>query len=196
MIKYEDLVKLNAVAIYGRTGSGKTATAFKILEEYKGKKTIYVLKHPKPELITALGYFNLNTMEEVVKLQDCVVYWDEPQLSLLGIQEYKRDTTLAKFMSLARQKDVNLIISSSDTRTFSPKVEQYFDGWFIKDTDFSLTKQRSYLRTIIKNYTTFFAEEFSLEQDEVLFYSKKIRNLCGKIKIELPNAWSETLSKP
>jgi len=196
MLKFTELDKLNAIAIFGRTGSGKTALSFSILEEFKNHKPIYILNHPKPELMEEMGYINLNTMDEIVKLQDCVIYWDEPQLSVLGVQEYKRDSVLAKFMSLARQKDINLIVSSSDSRTFSPKVEQYFEAWFVKDCDYSLTKQRSMLRTIIKNNTTFFPEEFELNDDEAIFYSKKLKGKCGKMKISLPSSWSNALSKP
>ena len=196
MIVYEQLNTLNGIAIFGRKGSGKTALAFKLLEQFRGHKPIYVLSHPKPEMIKALGYFNLNSMDEVIRLENCVIYWDEPQLSLLGIKEYKKDDILAKFMSLARQKDINLIVSTSDTRTFSPKVEQYFDGWFIKDCDYALTKQRSFLRTIIQNYTTFFAEEFSLKQDEVIFYAKSLREFCGLMRFTLPITWTEAMSKP
>ena len=73
----KDMFKdMKTIAIYGNCGSGKTALAYSLINMLKGSdKKVYFLKHPKPELIEELGYFNLESLEMIEKLQDCIIYF-------------------------------------------------------------------------------------------------------------------------
>jgi hypothetical protein len=183
----------SSIVVYGSTGSGKTALVYSILSKIEDK-TIYFVAHPKPKIIEQFGYVNLNSIEELEGLQNCVIFWDEPQLSL-NVAEYKRDMALARVLSLARQRSILMIFATSDTRLLSPRVEAYIDYWCIKDCDYSMTKQRGRVRNIIQKNSLIMPEGFKLEQNSFLLDSRKLQ-LNGRYQFELIDNWCEELSKP
>lgn len=192
----EMLCEFRAIAIFGNTGSGKTAYCYKLLSQFKeAGKDVYFIKHPKPELLSQFGYNNLNGLEDVARLSGCVIYWDEPQL-YNDVPEYKRDLMIAKILSLARQRDITFIISSSDTRTFTKRVEAYFDMWCVKDCEYSMTKQRSMLRNIMLRNSVITPEELNLAKNEVIVYNRKFVGINGLHTFSLIPQWCEALSKP
>lgn len=193
-MELQDIIKeVKMVVVYGKIGSGKTALAFKLLELLAGRK-IYVVKHPNPELIESFGYSNLENINNIEKLNDCVIYWDEPQLSI-EMSDYKRDRVMARICSLARQKDIKLIVSTSDSRLLSPRVESYIDLWLIKDCEFALTKQRSMLRHIISKNSIISPDGFKLTNNEFLADNREFYTFNGTHKFLLPSCWSEEFSK-
>ena len=195
MIKKEDLVKVNTIAIYGAIGTAKTSLAYKIIEQLKEDREIYFFKHPKPELIIAMGYKNLRSLEDLERLQDCVLYIDEPQLTI-AIYDKKANRIIANMCSLARQLGIILIISSSDTRVFTKHNESYFDLWLIKDTDYSMVKKGSMVRKAIKDNVRFDPDGFRLEKNEFLSQSRTLRDINGKHTFTKPTGWNEKHSKP
>jgi len=194
LLTKENLDKINTIAIYGDIGTGKTSLAYKILEVYAGD-FIYFLKHPKPELVEETGFKNLRSLEEVERLQDCVIYWDEPQLST-SIHDRKANRIIAKVCSLARQLNIKLIISSSDTRVFTRHNESFFDLWLIKDVDFAMVKNGSKIKKAIRNNCRFEPEGYRLEKNEYLAESRKLMEFNGKHIFGLPKVWTEEHSKP
>lgn len=190
----ELLNKSKSIIVYGITGSGKTALVYKILSLIN-EKSIYFIGHPKPNLIKSFGYDEIADLSDIDNnnIENSVIYIDEPQL-VLDSSDNKRDSILAKLLSLARQKDNIFIISTSDTRLLSPKVESYFELWFIKNCDYSMTKQRSKVRKIIKK-NCLLPEGFYANINEFLFESpQKIFN--GRYNFTLIPEWTEKLSKP
>lgn len=193
LLTRKNLEKIKIIAIYGDTGTGKTGLAYKIIELFN--KKVYFLKHPRPEIIEKIGYKNLTSLEEIERLQDCIIFWDEPQLST-QIHDKKANRIIANVCSLARQLDILLIIASSDTRVFTKHNEAYFDLWLIKDVDFEMIKQGSKIRKAIKNNSRFEPSGFRLEDNEFLAESRKLRGFNGKHTFELPKIWNEEHSKP
>ena len=193
LLTKKNLEKIKVIAIYGDIGTGKTALAYLMVKLFK--KPIYFLKHPRPEIIEKLGYANLASLEEIERLQDCVIYWDEPQLSTT-IYDKKANKIIANVCSLARQLNITLIISSSDTRVFTRHNEAYFDLWLIKDVDYEMVKQGSKIKKAIKNNSKFEPSGFRLEINEFIAESRKLREFNGKHIFELPKKWSEEFSKP
>lgn len=193
LITRKNLEKVKTIAIYGDTGTGKTALAYKIIEVFK--KPIYTLKHPRPEIVEAIGWKNLTSLEEVERLQDCIIFWDEPQLST-AIYDKKTNRIIANVCSLARQLGIILIIASSDTRVFTKHNESYFDLWCVKDVDFEMIKQGSKIRKAIRNNSRFEPSGFRLEDNEFIAESRKLREFNGKHTFELPSVWNENHSKP
>lgn len=194
LLKKKNLEKIKTIAIYGDIGTGKTALAYKIIEQFKGRP-IYFMKHPNPEIIEKLGYKNLTSLEEIERLQDAVIYYDEPQLSI-ALYDKKANRIIANVCSLARQLNITLIISSSDTRVFSKHNESYFDVWLIKDVDFEMVKQGSKIKKAIRNNSRFEPAGFRLEDNEYICESRKLREFNGKHTFELPKIWNEEHSKP
>jgi len=194
-LTYENLIKVHTIALYGDIGTGKTSLAYSVIEAFDGKKPIYFMKHPKPHLIKPLGYMNLTSLDELERLQDCVIYWDEPQLSL-SIYDHKANKVIANVCSLARQLGITLIISSSDTRVFTKHNEAYFDLWLIKDVDYMMVKNGSKIKKAIKKNCKFEPRGFRLEINEFIAECRKLREFEGKHTYGLPKVWTEKLSKP
>jgi len=190
----ENLRKVKTIAIYGDTGTGKTALAYKIIETLKGKK-VYFLKHPKPFLLKKLGFNNLVNLESIQKMQDCIIYIDEPQL-FLSIYDRKANKVISQVCSLARQRNITLIISSSDTRVFTKWNESYFDLWLVKDLDYSMVKNGSKIKKIYKDNSLLDANGLRLNDDEYLSESRTLSEFNGKHKFKLSSNWSEELSTP
>ena len=134
-------------------------------------------------------------MEELERLQDCIIFWDEPQLST-AIYDRKANRIIANVCSLARQLNIKIIIASSDTRVFTKHNEAYFDLWLIKDVDYSMVKNGSKIKKAIKDNSRFEPEGFRLEVDEYIAESRKLMDFNGKYVFELPKKWNEELSKP
>ena len=170
-----------------------TALAYLIINILK--KPIYFLKHPRPEIIEKLGYTNLASLEEIERLQDCVIFWDEPQLTT-PIYDKKANRIIANVCSLARQLNITLIIASSDTRVFTKHNEAYFDLWLCKDVDYEMVKQGSKIKKAIRNNSKFEPSGFRLEINEFITESRKLREFNGKHTFDLPKKWSEEYSKP
>ena len=191
----EAFKKIHTIAIYGDIGTGKTSLAYWILNNLKDKP-IYFLRHPKPKLIEKLGYKNLHNIQLMETTENIILYLDEPQL-LLSINDHKTNSIIARICSLARQRNITLIISSSDTRVFTKYNEAYFDIWLIKDVDFSMVKNGSKIKYAIKNYCQIDPTGFRLDKNEFLFHSRKFPELCDrKFTFSKPNCFTEEHSKP
>ena len=95
------LKNVRTIAIYGNCGSGKTSLAYNIINIMKEGKQVFFLGHPKPELIEKMGYHNLDSIETMERLQDCILYIDEPQL-ILPIYANKGNKIISQICSLAR----------------------------------------------------------------------------------------------
>ena len=186
--------EFKAVFVTGNTGSGKTSLVFKLLESAEGKP-VYFVRHPRPELLEPFGYQNLYSLGEMERLSNCIVYWDEPN-TYLSVVEYKKNAIIKNVLSLARQRNITLIISTSDTRAFTKGTEAYFDCWIVKDMRYSMSKQRSQVRQVIQDNSFVCPDDFSLMVNEFLFDNRKHKNLNGRHVFDLPTGWSEELSTP
>ena len=194
MINKDILEKSRTIAIYGNLGSGKTALAFKIIDLFKDSgKQVFIYRYPKPELIERLGYKSFFDWGKLEQIQNSIIYIDEPQL-YLSICDKKTNEIIAKFCSLARQRDNILIISSCDTRVFTKHNESYFDLWLVKQLDINMVKQRSLVKDIINLNSTISGLGFSCSVNEFLAYSNA-QELCGRHTFEMPDFFTEEYSK-
>jgi hypothetical protein len=76
-------------------------------------------------------------------------------------------------------------------------MEAYVDTWIIKNLDFTMVKQGSVIKKIIsQKYHNIMPSTFKLEKNEAIMYCPDQLSRPEKVKIELPQFWSETLSKP
>ena len=196
LLTNENFDKVRTIAIYGGQGSGKTALAYKIMDivSQNGKK-IYFLRHPKPDMIAKLGWNNLDSLEDVEVLEDCVLYIDEPQLHI-SIYDKKSNAIIAKICSLARQKNILLIISSSDTRVFTKHNEAYFDLWMVKDLDYDMVKQGSKIKKMLSKYCLFDPVGFRLNKNQFLSECRALSGLNGLHEFEIVDYFTEEHSKP
>lgn len=186
-----------SIAIVGDTRSGKTALGYAVTSHLALKFGLpcYLLQHPRPEIVTALGYKNLYDIADVERLHDCILWIDEPQLSIPQYEK-RNNTNLMALLSLCGQRGVTLILSTSDTRYINRGLESYVECWMVKDLDPQLVKQGSTVRNIVKRSTFIDWTGFRCEQDEYVMHSRSLRESCGRKRFSLPPFWSERLSKP
>jgi len=188
---YDILHNIRVLIVYGGTGTGKTALAFSILQKFK--KPVYIYKHPNKKLITSMGYIPIETLEILNNKNGIIIYIDEPQIHLPKYDKTSNDMFEA-ICSLARQRDITLIISTSDTRWVNRGLESYVTHWAIKDIDPKLIKNGSTAKNIIKDFCINF-DDFKLEIDEYIFYSRKDDQHNGKYRFQKPIYFDDKLSK-
>lgn len=192
-IDFSVIDNITSLAVVGRRNSGKTALAYHVLGH--AKKPVYFFRHPKPHIVRALGYHILHNFEQITKLSDCVVYIDEPQLFIKKYDK-KANDGLLELLSIARQRNVCIVLSSSDTRFITKGLEAYIDVWLVKDIETELVKRGSLVSKIIRKNAIIDADGFTQAQAQFLFYSRDYPQWDGQHEFNLPTFWSEAHSKP
>mgnify|MGYP005824278349 FL=1 len=186
--------KCKIITIIGDTGSGKTACGYSILDKISDRPK-YILNHPVPKLLSDTGIKNIKDLD-TDSLRDCALWIDEPQLIFPKYDKRNNDALLMLY-SIIRQKDIVLLLSTSDTRWINKGMEAYVDTWVIKDLDFTLIKQGSTIKKIIaQKYHNIMPAGFSMDKNEAILYCRNQLDRPENIKIPLPSYWSEKLSKP
>lgn len=185
------------VACVGERGSGKTALGHQICDRLRAikKMPVYVLKYPKPKLITRIGYKNLKELRSLEHLNDIILWLDEPQLYLKKYEK-RSNEILMEILSICRHRNIILVVTTSDTRWVNMSYESYIDVYFCKDIDYESIKQGSKFKYVIKQHSILDPQAFKLEKNEYLMYYRKDEEFQGKFTFELPKYWTEQYSKP
>jgi len=173
MIMWEN-IDFKSLAIIGLTRSGKTALGYHICEHYPTIEK-YVFMHPQPELVKPLGFKQCYGEYEIENMKDCILWIDEPQL-YSSLNEGRENKWLLKLLSLCGQRNIKLIISTSDTRFITRGIESYIEVWCIKDLELELIKQGSIVKKIIRDFCFITTRGFKLNVDEYVFYSRILGN--------------------
>lgn len=184
--------KVNAVGIIGGQQTGKTAISFTLMAQ--SKKPVYVLRHPKPYLIQALGYHMIYNLSDIEKLQDCIIFIDDIQL-VLPTYDKRANDGLLRLLSKSAQKGITLVFTTNDTRFVTRGLESYVNVWIIKDIEAELVKQGSLMKKVIKRYIGSDISGFRLEPNEYLFYARNYPELEGVRTFEPPFYFNEEFSK-
>ena len=187
-------VNFKSLAIIGATRTGKTGLGYFICEAFPTTDK-YVFMHPKPELVEPLGFKQCYGEAEIEKMHDCILWIDEPQL-YSSLNEGKENKWLLKLLSLCGQRNIKLIISTSDTRFITRGLESYMEVWCVKDIELDLVKQGSMVKKIIRENCFITTRGFRLETDEYIFYSRNFKQYNGKHTFNKPIYFTEELSKP
>lgn len=187
--------ELSCIAIMGRTGTGKTAKEIMIADEVLKVKPVFWFAHPTPELMTERGYELMYDMSSLATLQDAALVIDEPQLWFKGKEG---QNALVSLLIFARQRSITLILGTSDTRFFTAALEDYIDAVLVGDVEFSTVKKGSIVKRAIKKSTAAFIDinEFRINVNEYVFYSRKLFRYNGLKTCSLPQGWTEKHSKP
>lgn len=184
--------KVSAVGIIGGQQSGKTAIAFTLLEQ--SNKPVYVLRHPKPYIIRALGYNIIYDLADIEKLQDCVIFVDDIQL-VLPTYDKRANDHLMRLLSKSAQRGITIIFTTNDTRFVTRGLESYINVWITKDIEAELVKQGSLVKKIIRRYTGSDISGFRLQPNEYLFYARNYPELEGMRTFEPPIYFNDEFSK-
>lgn len=190
----QECLHTSCLCILGHRGSGKSAFAAYLLSQVKDRD-VYVFDHASPELIEEQGWKNLYRIEEIYRLQNCVIWADEVQLTIPTLDK-RANEGLAKLLSIARHRDITLILSTSDSRWVTRGLESWVDCWAIRDCEASLLKNGSLAKKVIKKFVVVSPEEFRLEKNEYLFYYRARPDLDGMHENPLPDFFDLRWSKP
>ena len=128
-------------------------------------------------------------------MNNCVIVWDEPQLTT-SIYDKKSNMIIAKVCSMARQRNITLIMASSDTRVFTRHNEAFIDVWLVKDVDYNMVKRGSKIQKAIKESCHIDPNGFRLNKNEFLLECRRLPELCGRHTFGLIEKWSDKLSRP
>lgn len=183
----------SAIAVVGHRGSGKTNTACWLLEQMN--KPCYTFDHPRPELPESRGWKNMYRLEEMYKVHHCAVLLDEPQLTLPKLDK-RANEGLQKLLSIARHRDITLVIATCDSRWITRALEAYIDCWLIHDVEAKLLKQGSLAKKVIQKYVVCDTDEFRLDKGDFLFYGRDYPAMDGLHHAELLPYFDENWSKP
>ncbi len=196
---HEELTKIahnfKTIAIVGGLGVGKTCLSFSFLEQIKKKKTVFIFKHPNHKLIETRGYKMLYEFGQIEHLQDCAIYIDEPQL-IIKRYEKKSNIALEALMTLARQRNITLMLSTADTRFITRGIEYFVDLWCVLDINADLVKRGSTISHIIKKNALITTAEWRLPIGKYYSDSRKNFKLNDLNEFKQPKWFDDAWSKP
>lgn len=192
------VTKAKSIVVYGDTGSGKTAYCHRLITIVRKVRTqdIYVYQYPKIDDAKKLGWKILTNLEQLRDLSNCCLWIDEPQHHF-KLYDKKNNEILAKLLSMARQKNIILILSTAISQWVNRTLEGQIDLWIVKDCDYTMAKQGSKIRNIIKSYVEYDITGFKLKPNEYLIGTRmKDFDPQHKYTFELPIYWNDGFSKP
>lgn len=156
---------------------------------------MFVFKHPRPEIIKKRGYKPLYELGEIANLQNCALYIDEPQL-FLRHYEKRANESLENLMTLCRQRNITLVLSTADTRFLTRGLEYFTDAFCILDINLDLVKQGSSISKIIKKNSPITSQDWRLPIGKYLFYSREYYQFNGLKTFKKPIWFNDNFSKP
>jgi len=184
------LERTKTIGIAGGQGSGKTALCFYISQFTTKPKYIY--RFPKPELLPTFKI--LFSFGELSRLNDSFIIIDEIGL-FIDISDKEMRQAWLKLMSLMRQKNNTIVISTSDTRFYTMAVESYVDAWCVLDIDIDTVKRGGKIGKLIERNSPITTDNFNLPFGNYIFECRQFPEY-NKIHIfDLPNIWVEDISK-
>lgn len=192
--KYEDFILNNKSTIgliLGARGSGKTATAMRILENIytKSNKRCYAVgfkKHSLPNWITIVDSI------ENIKNNSFVVV-DEGGI-LFSSRSSMKDTNklLSELLLIARHKDLSILFITQNSSNLEINVIRQVDYLILKKSSLlQLDFERKRIQNLYKKIEDKF-RKYKENKGLAYIYSP---TFCGFINLELPSFWSVSISK-
>lgn len=187
-----------SIAVVGAGGSGKTGLVLKLLSESDKPVYIYIHQGMNQNIVKRyreLGFIPSFSLGDLNTVQDAIYYIDEPQL-VMKFGDKKQNEGLKRLLTIARHRDITLVISTCDTQFITRSLEGQIETWLIKDIELMTAKQGSMIKKIIQKFWIGNEDDFMLSIDQYLFYSRKNTEKNGVKLFEKPVWFDEELSKP
>lgn len=186
-LKQDSLIFL----IVGKRGSGKTSLGMKFLEFFhkESKRKCFVFGYEK----TRLPWWIKKT-ESIENIpNDSVVLFDEGAVLFSSRDSMKNmNKELSKMMSIARHKNLTLILITQNSAMIDLNVLRLADTLLLKEPSLLQSKfERKVLREMYEKITPMFS---GIKEKKAHFYAWD-DDFSGLIKYSLPGFWNENISK-
>ena len=179
-----NLDKIKSLAILGDINTGKTNLAFFHLNNYKGKRSIYLLGYPKE----IKGFKGLSCFSDIFKVTDSIIFIDELS-RYIKVYDREANYELMELISLFAHQGNTLIFTTQLSQFITRGVEAFIDAWNLtRLNDLATLKNGSKPKRIIQNtiHPKCNKWSLSLEKGEYLEFSEMNELGSNGVK-EFPN---------
>jgi Cdc6-like AAA superfamily ATPase len=184
----------NIVLITGKRGSGKTALGMKFIEMFKKstKKKIFTIGFQTAKL--PFGIRKADNMESIKN--NSVVLIDESAITFSSRDSMKSpNKQLGKLMSIARHKNLNLILIAQNSGMVDLNVLRLADTIILKEPSLLQTQfERKAIKDLYEKAGKHFKELDGKKERKSYFYVMD-DEFEGLLKHSLPEFWNESISK-
>jgi hypothetical protein len=176
--------------ITGKRGSGKTSLGMKLLELFRnsGSRECYIVNYRKTRLPKWMR--KVDSVEEAPN--NSVVLIDEGAVGYFSRESMKEaNRVLSKIMTLARHKNLTLIIITQNSAMIDLNVVRLADTLVFKEPSLLQARfERRALKDMFDKVTPFFKK---CEEPNRNFYVWD-DDFEGMLRYDLPNFWTESIS--
>lgn len=134
------------LAILGNPNTGKSNLMISLARNHKYTDK-YLLGYPS----NIEGFKNLNSLQDLVKIQDCVLCIDELD-EIIPFYEHKSNEALKRLLKFAEHNNVKLIFTTQLSQFVTRMMEALIPQWAITEIDIFSLKQGSKPKKILVNY--------------------------------------------
>lgn len=183
------------ILILGRRGSGKSATAYRLLELFRHRLTPYVVGAPgqaKKLLPEWMGI--VSTLEELP--QHSIALIDEAYLAYHARESLgKGSTSMSQMLNLSRQRDQTLIIVSQESRQIDKNISSSASVLIFKELGMLQPEfERPELRRLVGEARDALAKQPGDKRKWSYVYAPD-SDFVGPMESSLPTFWKPSLSK-
>jgi hypothetical protein len=176
--------------ITGKRGSGKTSLGMKLLEVFSNRSSreCYIVNYRKARLPKWMH--RIDSVEDAPN--NAVVLIDEGAVGYFSRESMKEaNRVLSKIMTLARHKNLSLLIISQNSAMIDLNVVRLSDTLLFKEPSLLQARfERRALKDMFDKVTPFFKK---LEDPNSHFYVWD-DDFEGMISYDLPGFWTESIS--
>jgi GTPase SAR1 family protein len=177
--------------IVGKRGSGKTSLGMKFLEFFnkKTRRKCYILGYEK----TRLPWF-LKKVDNIEKIpNNAIALFDEGAILFSARESMKNvNKELSKIMSIARHKNLTLILITQNSAMIDLNVLRLADTLLLKEPSLL---QSSFERKVLREIYEKIAPKFAEVKEKKSHFYVWDDDFQGLLNYSLPNFWNEKISK-
>jgi hypothetical protein len=194
--EWRDAIVLpSVILVIGKRGSGKTATAYKVLEINRYSRSPYVV---------GVGAAAQQKLPDWIGLVDTIEDLPPKSIALIDesyLQFHSRESmspgkaNLSRVLNLSRQKDQTLIFVSQEARQVDKNIASSSNVVIVKDTGMLQVEfDRPELRRIVRDAEQSFEAVRGDKRRWSYVYSPDT-DFAGMLTADLPSFWKPSLSR-
>jgi len=143
------------VGLAGITNSGKTNNLISVLKEFReinDKVPIFAYGMPDKVMkyLKTMGVKEINSLKQMTEKKNCILVIDEFQRLRLNDARYRYE--LNDFVDFVHHRNVYVILSSPNIRSFNSVIGGVIDRWILKTVRADQCINGSQLKGIVNDY--------------------------------------------